>query len=208
MNDYFAALEPILERWNVLRHPFYVRWEQGELTHAELGLYAGQYRHAVSALAETAAATEAVVGPCHAEEEQQHIELWDEFAAAVGAPDVSEPLAATARCARAWTATDALEGLAVLHAVESAQPGISKTKLNGLVAHYGFSESEDATTYFRVHAERDHAHAAEARTLLERHATREDSDRLLGAAGAALRGNWELLDGIEEQGGRPAREAV
>jgi pyrroloquinoline-quinone synthase len=208
MNDYFAALAPIHERWNVLRHPFYVRWEQGELTLAELGLYAGQYRHAVSALAETAAATEAVVGPCHAEEEQQHIELWDDFAAAVGAPDVSEPLPATARCAQAWTASDALEGVAVLHAVESAQPEISKTKLNGLVTHYGFSESEDATTYFRVHAERDQAHAAEARTLLERLARREDSDRLLRAAGAALRGNWELLDGVEEQGGRLAREAV
>ena len=30
------------ERWNVLEHPFYTRWEQGDLTHEELARYAGE----------------------------------------------------------------------------------------------------------------------------------------------------------------------
>src|SRR6476661_5648690 len=36
---------------NVLEHPFYQRWTAGELTAGELALYAGEYRHAVVALA-------------------------------------------------------------------------------------------------------------------------------------------------------------
>ena len=42
-------------RWNVLDHPFYLRWERGELTRDELAFYAGEYRHAVVALADAAA---------------------------------------------------------------------------------------------------------------------------------------------------------
>ena len=42
------------ERWNVLEHPFYTRWSCGELTRDELAHYAGEYRHAVVALADTA----------------------------------------------------------------------------------------------------------------------------------------------------------
>jgi pyrroloquinoline-quinone synthase len=46
-----AAIDAARERWNVLEHPFYVRWERGELTRDELARYAGEYRHAVLALA-------------------------------------------------------------------------------------------------------------------------------------------------------------
>ena len=63
-------------RWNVLDHPFYERWERGELTRDELAHYAGQYRHAVVALAETAAATG---DEAHAAEEAAHIDLCDYF---------------------------------------------------------------------------------------------------------------------------------
>ena len=46
---------------------------------------------------------------------------------------------------------DALEGLVVLYAIESAQPAISRTKLDGLVEHYGLAEGP-ATEYFSLHA--------------------------------------------------------
>ena len=42
-------------RWNVLDHPFYLRWERGELSREDLAYYAGEYRHAVVALADAAA---------------------------------------------------------------------------------------------------------------------------------------------------------
>src|SRR5712691_9855099 len=103
-------------RWNVLDHPFYLRWERGELTRNELAFYAGEYRHAVVALADAAA----VAGDEeHAAEEAAHVDLWDDFAAALEAPLNRKPAAETRECAEAWRRDDALEARAVLYAVES-----------------------------------------------------------------------------------------
>ena len=189
----FDRLADVHERWNVLRHPFYTRWERGELTREELAFYAGEYRHAVVALARQAEAA----GAEHAAEEAAHVDLWDDFAAALGADLDRVPRPETQACAEAWTAgDDRLERIAVLHAVESAQPEISHTKLAGLVAHYGIDEDEPAAAYFALHAERDLEHADDSRRLLEAEATDEDVERLVVAAEAALRGNWVLLDGV------------
>jgi pyrroloquinoline-quinone synthase len=190
--DVVARIEAAASRWNVLDHPFYQRWSAGELTHAELAEYAAQYRHAVVALADAAAAAG---DPEHAREEREHIALWDAFARACGSLP-ADPNAETRECAESWTAgSDRLERLAILYAIESAQPQISKTKLEGLAAHYGFEEGP-ATEYFELHAERDHDHAAHSRELLSKLATEEDAPRLAARAEAAARGNWRLLDGI------------
>jgi pyrroloquinoline-quinone synthase len=180
-------------RCNVLDHPFYLRWERGELSRDELAFYAGEYRHAVVALADAAAAA----GDAdHASEEAAHITLWDEFAAAIDAPLDREPTPETRACAEAWRADDALEARAVLYAVESGQPDISRTKLTGLVDHYGFAAGSQGTEYFELHAERDHEHAAASAEVL-RSAPPEEADRLVAAAEKALAGNWRLLDGVE-----------
>lgn len=197
--DFFDRLEEARKRWNVLEHPFYTRWEKGELTQEELGYYAGQYRHAVVALAATArqAADADPTVREHADDEEAHIELWDDFGSAAGATD-GTPRDETRECVRAWTGgSDGLEALAILYALESGQPAISSTKLTGLVEHYGYTPDSPATAYFRLHAELDHEHADEARRLIEERATPEDEERLLAAATGALAGNWKLLDGVE-----------
>jgi pyrroloquinoline-quinone synthase len=197
--DLFERLDEARARWNVLDHPFYRRWERGELTGADLGYYAGEYRHAVVALAQTAARAAADDPQLreHAEEEAAHVALWDAFAWAAGA-DAARPAGAeTQQCVQAWTADDGLEALAILYAVEAGQPAISQTKLVGLVDHYGFSGEGPASAYFRIHSTLDEAHAREARQRLEEHAAPGDVDRLVGAATAALEGNWQLLDGVE-----------
>lgn len=188
-----ARLDDARRRRNILEHPFYTRWERGELTREELSAYAGEYRHAVVALADAAEQA----GSEHAAEEREHVALWDEFARVLGANLERAPLPETERCAAAWTsAEDPLEALAILYAIEAGQPDVSRTKLDGLVEHYGFDETETGTSYFRLHAELDHEHAAESRELLERHATPRDEDRLVAAAERALDGNWALLDGV------------
>jgi pyrroloquinoline-quinone synthase len=179
-------------RWNVLDHPFYLRWERGELSRDELAFYAGEYRHAVVALAAVAASGGDAE---HAAEETAHVALWDDFAAALDAPLDRDPLAETSECAAAWRRDDALEARAVLYAVESGQPDISRTKVKGLIEHYGFSSESPGTSYFELHAERDTEHAAASRRALAE-ARLEDADRLVGAATAALQGNWRLLDGV------------
>ena len=191
--DLCERIDEARERWNVLRHPFYTRWERGELTRDELAFYAGEYRHAVAALAEAASAAGDAE---HAREEADHVALWDAFAEALDAPLDRDPTPETSACARAWSRADRLEALAVLYAVESSQPAIAETKLRGLVEHYSFRPDTDGTEYFALHAVRDKEHARAARTAL-RDASPADTPRLAKAAEDALRANWLLLDGVE-----------
>jgi pyrroloquinoline-quinone synthase len=190
-----AQLEAVRESWNVLRHPFYARWSRGELTHDELAFYAGQYRHAVVALADAAEQS----GSAHADEEREHITLWDEFAHAVGGDPGAAPLPETTACAQAWAGDgrDELAGLAALFAIEAAQPAISETKRDGLLRFYGCAPHSAATRYFDVHATRDVEHAAEGLAALVSRATDDDVERLVAEAERVLRANWELLDGVD-----------
>ncbi len=208
--DFFERLEAVRDRWNVLEHPFYVRWSAGELTEDELSFYAGEYRHAVVALAEAVDATARASDPAlraeleeHVAEELAHVDLWDEFAATVGASEATDPRAETAACANAWTQpSDLLGGLVTLYTIESGQPAISQTKLEGLVEHYGMSPESPATAYFELHRELDHEHAAHSRRLIEDRLEGADQEALLDIAERCLRGNWELLDGVEKRFGR------
>jgi len=187
--DVIAGIDAARERWNVLEHPFYTRWEQGELTRDDLARYAGEYRHAVVALARAARTAQ-----MHADEEAEHIGLWDDFASELGVNgDKREPLPQTRCCASAWSAAgDETEAAAILYAIEAGQPAISETKLRGLVDHYGFESGSSGTAYFELHSERDHEHAAEARSRLEG----ADDAHLVALAEAALAANWALLDGV------------
>ena len=202
--DFWNRLDQVADRWNVLRHPFYVRWSEGELTRDELALYAAQYAHAVEALAagtRRAADLDPASGP-HAAEEEAHVALWDDFARAVGS-EPAAPLAETADCVAAWSDPDRdlLPTLVALYAVEAAQPAISDTKRLGLVERYGF-ESGRATAYFDVHAVRDVEHAREGReAIAELLADDTDTDALVAEAERALRANWRLLDGVDRASG-------
>jgi pyrroloquinoline-quinone synthase len=191
-------LDAARRRWNVLEHPFYRRWECGELSRTELTAYAGEYRHAVVALADASETAAPLTGPEHAGEERSHVELWDDFARAVDAEPGPARLDGTTKCVAAWTAAaDPIEALGILYAIEAGQPDVSRTKLEGLVEHYGFEPESTASAYFTLHVERDEEHAAHSRELLERHARPEDAERVVDAAERALIGNWSLLDGVE-----------
>jgi pyrroloquinoline-quinone synthase len=197
----WERIEEARGRWNVLEHPFYQRWSAGELSEDELARYSGQYRHAVEAVAEISA-TIAENAPdrtdlrSHAAEEAAHVELWDGFVRAAGGDVAAAPTAETRECVDAWTADRGfVANLTRLYAIESGQPAISRTKREGLVERYGYSDGA-GTAYFRVHETRDVEHAAEARELVEELASPDDADALVAEAEAAFKANWRLLDGV------------
>ena len=203
--DLWSRLADVRSRWNVLDHPFYARWTRGELSAGDLARYAGQYRHAVVALARAAdgaaragTAAERAELAAHAGEEAAHVTLWDEFARAAGTdgPQPAEP--ETADCAEIWAGDgrDLLGHLVALYAIESAQTAISRVKSDGLREHYGFAAGP-ATAYFDLHAERDVEHAAEGRALIAERLEGVDEDSLVAEAERVLRANWALLDGVE-----------
>jgi pyrroloquinoline-quinone synthase len=220
--DVIARIDQARRECNVLEHPFYQRWSAGELSADELAFYAGEYRHAVVALAQASDGVATKIGSerraaleRHAAEEHSHVALWDAFAAAtltaegttestVDAATERSPLSETQDCTRAWTAgADALEHLAVLYAIEASQPAIAQTKLEGLVGRYGYTAEGPAVEYFELHAKLDVEHARQARELIAELMSEDEAqgrvqaDRMVERATAALHGNWELLDGVD-----------
>jgi pyrroloquinoline-quinone synthase len=200
-NTVWDRIEAARDRWNVLEHPFYQRWSAGELSADDLARYSGQYRYAVEAIAELSAyvARELPDEPSlvgHAREESEHVALWDGFIEAVAGRVDADPTAETSDCVAAWTRDDgAVCALARLYAIESGQPEISRTKLEGLSAHYGV-EDGSGTDYFTVHRGRDVEHAAEGRALLDSVLDERAADLAAEAAADAFRANWRLLDGV------------
>lgn len=199
----WERIEESRARHNVLEHPFYVRWSAGELSSEELARYAGQYRHATEALArlcrqtvETAPEGHRDEIAAHAEDEEAHVGLWDDFVEAAGGEIGAEPTPETAECVTAWTAPDGyLAQLARMYAIESGQPEISRVKRDGLTRFYGINGGP-GSEYFRVHEEADDAHAEESRRLIDDAMTPEDEDALVAAAESAFQANWRLLDGV------------
>ncbi len=196
-------IEESRARYNVLEHPFYVRWSAGELSPEELACYAGQYRHATEALARLCRQA-ADAAPdhhreevaAHAAEEEAHVGLWDDFVQAAGGEIGAQPTAETVECVATWTApTGYLRQLARMYAIESGQPEISRVKREGLSRFYGI-DGGPGSEYFRVHEKADHAHAAESRRLIDQAIRPEDEDALVEAAESAFKANWLLLDGV------------
>ena len=181
--DVIARIDQARRECDVLEHPFYERWSAGELSAKELAFYAGEYRHAVVALADASDASAAKAGlehraglERHAAEERGHVALWDEFAAAAGGQSGRDPLSETGGCVHAWVEGESLlEHLAVLYAVEASQPAIAQTKLDGLVERYGYTPEGPAVEYFELHATLDVEHARQARELIAELMSEDDA---------------------------------
>jgi pyrroloquinoline-quinone synthase len=212
--NFWARLEEVADRSSVLRHPFYVRWSAGTLTRGELAYYSGQYRHAVIALADAAAAAAGspqagADGPAlaaHAAEEAGHIGLWDEFVAAVGGDGDAEATAETRACVAVWAGDGSrplVETLTAMYAIESAQPAISTTKQAGLTEHYALPPA----AYFELHQRLDVEHAAHLREQIDERLAGAEEDALVRTAEHVWQANWLLLDGVEAAGGARAAAA-
>ncbi|MEX2551983.1 MAG: iron-containing redox enzyme family protein [Actinomycetota bacterium] len=206
---FWGQLAEVSSRWDLLGHPFYVRWSTGHLTRRELSVYAAEYYHAVRALAKLVmSAARGASGPersqlqAHADEELLHVDLWADFAAALPAVESSpHPVDETLECVEAWTSppkSSLLHSLVAMYAIESGQSRVAATK-RATLPLYGLDGPE--CTYFDVHAELDLEHAASTRALIEPRLADVEWEPLLAQAEAVLAANWKLLDGVERRNG-------
>jgi pyrroloquinoline-quinone synthase len=169
-----AAVEEALVGRRLLSHAFYQRWSRGELRREELGAYAGQYRcieamlpgwlESIQRSAQNPEVHELVQRNLNDEvgDGVTHVELFDRFAAAVGAPtpgttEIDPATRSLLDTHDELIASSAGEGLAAVLTYELQSPEISASKAAGLRSQYGLEG--DALAFWDTHAmvEGDHA---------------------------------------------------
>ena len=210
-----TSIDDLIAERHLLKHPFYLAWQDGTLTTEALRDYAAQYYRHVSAFptyisalhsrCEDLETRQALLANLRDEEEgpENHPALWRRFAEAVGceASDLEgdlwpETAGAIASFRAAVGEGPVVRGLGALYAYESMVPAVAAEKIRGLVEHYGV-EGSPGTDYFEVHRTLDVEHAASSRELVGRHvATEPDLAEAERGAAMALDAVNGLLDGI------------
>jgi len=210
--DIDAVLVEVLRDRRLLAHPFYRRWEAGTLERAELAAYAAQYRHFE---AELPCVLERVVkrvddpvarGLVQANLDDErgvptpHLELFDGFAEAVGAPAHAEATPATAALVgtyRSVAEQSPVAALAALAAYEVQASEIAASKADGLRARYGVDDA--GTRFWDVHSGADEVHGAWIVEALAALVSGTDADEVKRAAGSAASAWWAFLDEREAE---------
>jgi pyrroloquinoline-quinone synthase len=135
--------------YQLLDHPFYQAWSAGAITRVQLARYARSYAGFIAQMpvywarigADFQVDTSKIVA-----EEAAHAALWDVWSAQLIEPAACPPMTEVLDAFAAFTPS------ALLGAVQSfevQQPAVARTKKDGLLAHYGFTETDLA--YFDAH---------------------------------------------------------
>jgi pyrroloquinoline-quinone synthase len=200
-----AILVEVLRDRRLLAHPFYRRWEAGTLERAELAAYAAQYRHFEAALPDVLAQVVAQVDDPTARRLVQanlddelgvpapHLELFEGFAEAVGAPTGVDATPATAALVGLYASVadeSPVAALAALGAYEIQASEIAASKADGLRARYSVTDA--GTRFWDVHSAADEAHGDWIVEALA--AVAADPDEVRAGAGAAAAAWWAFLD--------------
>jgi pyrroloquinoline-quinone synthase len=141
-------LDAIIERWNLLNHPFYKAWSNGTLPVEKLKEYSGEYASFINTVAES---WETCGYEDIADTERGHYLMWKDFAGSLGNETIESNLPAIRELVAACgdhnrSVASALGGL---YAFEAQQPYTAQSKLKGLREHYADLHCNE--TYFIVH---------------------------------------------------------
>jgi len=226
-SEFFAQLEARIAPYDMLGHPFYQAWAEGELTRDDLRDYAQDYYHHVEAFPSYLAAfglrledgelRRAVLANMCDEKGVEgrrgmasvpHSDLWLDFAEGMGSSrnlDWHSPVPEVRQLVRHFHRV-AGEGspeevLAAFYVYESQVPRIAHEKARGLREMYG---ADDKTCgYFKLHAASNVDHSQVWRQQLEKRIVANPGATLaaLDAAETAARMLWKALDGIEARRG-------
>lgn len=157
----------------LLNHPFYQLWTNGEITEVQLAKYSQSYfelieeipnlwSQAISGLNAGSFESQKLIN-----EEIAHIELWNKFKnkqISIAHPSLSDIVSELFEM-------NPSQLLGAIHSFEVQQPEVAKTKKEGLLKFYGFSESD--TKYFDEHMN-ESEHIQFGKTLADEHADKTD----------------------------------
>lgn len=208
-------IDTIIAEKSILKHPFYQRWQAGEMTLDELKGYTCQYYQHVLAFPRYVSGTHAncdeladrqeLLENLREEEEgpNNHPELWLRFGQAIGlrredmteAQPLPETTALHESFRRITKDSPFMAGIAALYAYESQVPEVAGTKMEGLKRYYGV-DSPDGLRFFVVHHSLDVEHSAVTRNMVARYAEAPgDEETGVGAVEEACDALWGFLDG-------------
>ena len=202
-----------LDKYHLLKHPFYKAWNEGKLTIEVIKDYAEQYYQHVKAFPRYISATHSICEDIekrkilleNLQDEENpnadHPKLWKNFALAMGADkDKIEDVK------REWFTNDMIEnffhqarksyaeGLASLYTYERQIPEIAETKIRGLKKFYGVTTKE-GLEFFEAHKAADVIHRKECEKLLDA-LTEEEKVKAEKASTLTARYLWNFLSGM------------
>ncbi len=212
MSRLVELIDVEIQNRSLLKHPFYQKWSNGELTLDHLQVYSKEYSQLVNAIPKMVENVMLLTGDQkthfaiaeNQKEESEHIELWSKFADALG---VSKNVLSTyggsidtnLAISKLINLTSGSfeEAVCAMYAYEMELPKISRSKIDGLKAFYDITGS-DATEYFRIHEEVDVRHAQLWRHLIS-NIPKFKHDLALKAAIGSLEAQNHLLDAVCNQ---------
>ena len=207
-DSFLSALDELIAKRTLLKHPFYESWSAGKLSLHALAGYVKEYFHVVTAVPEMVEQLSEQAPDRHradleknGQEEREHIDLWLAFSRALGISD--EAMKAHCPCEKTKEAVKDLlsltstfsGGAAALYAFEKEIPMVSLTKKEGLRDFYGI-EAPEAVEYFVTHAEADVRHAAAWRAVLSEGEGSEEA--IIRAVTRSLDAQHKVLDACYE----------
>lgn len=187
-------LDSVLEKWDLLKHPFYQAWSAGTLPTEALQLYASEYGAFIGTL-ENGWKT---LGDLEtAEEEREHAELWEQFATALETEITPPEIIQTKELVEASQSlfSSPASTLGAMYAFEAQQPATAQSKLDGLKTHYALPP--EAEIYFMAHSANWHE-AEKILSALEKLPPDEQAQAQAACAHMA-ESLWNALTGIHEK---------
>jgi pyrroloquinoline-quinone synthase len=186
--------DSVLEKWDLLKHPFYQAWSAGTLQVEALKVYASEYGAFINILED---GWKTLGDAETAKEEKEHAELWEQFATAlqteISVPQIEQTrdLIQTSQDLFSTPAST----LGAMYAFEAQQPATAKSKLDGLKTHY--SLPTEVEPYFEVHSANWHE-SAKILSALNKLSPEEQAQAEKACAQMA-ESLWNALTGIHEK---------
>ena len=208
MNSLITRIDQLIEKQSLLKHQFYVMWNEGTLTLESLSGYSKEYFQLVKAIPtfvnmimNNASHGKDTIAT-NQKEESEHIAPWMKFADSLGVSTkglkeyvgLEKTRQAISNLSKLMTTFE--NGVAAMYALEQEIPKISLSKIDGLRKFYNIT-TDDAIEYFRLHAEADIRHAALWRKILEKSSI-ENEEELFNIASKSVTAQNMLLDSCYE----------